>query len=360
MKKIMGGAIAASLLCAQLFGQEAAYKTWSNGTTEYVPLGSQLSIDTSAIPEGAGQVVFSFNSGEFTEYTGPIVFNEEGQIVLIYATKNAWGEVQNMEMFSAFVDGTAPTLKYMLSGPFYVDASGNAYVTGETAIHLYGEDALSGTEHVYVSLNEGETVDVVNSSVMYFNGMEDGPVSVSSRAVDYVGNESETIGLSVTVDSQGPQTAYACSIEPLVIDGVTYVNPSSEITISAEDGASGIKDIFISVNDSDFTRYQDTIIPLAGVDNYLIRAYAVDNLGNVGETVEFSFSTNLALTAPAVNWEVNGVVLTPADRGATDTLPAEVNEPAAADPAITEDPAVTADPAAVSEPIVETSPEAAL
>ncbi|HIW36305.1 MAG TPA: hypothetical protein IAA30_04920 [Candidatus Treponema faecavium] len=336
MKKVMGWIAAAALIASAAGAQETAYKTWNDGKTDYVPLGSKVSISADAIPEGAGTIVYSYNSGELTDYTAPVELTEEGTVSINYGTRNAWGEVSNMQLYTAVVDGTAPVVKYMLNGPVYADANGVTYVTQKTSVRVFGEDAGSGTEHVYVSVNGGEETDLVYTGVLPMGNVADGDVALSFYAVDRVGNTSAASSVSVVNDNVGPTAEITLSTEPLVINGVNYVNPTTEISVAATDDLSGVKDIYVSVNGADFARYQEVLLPAAGVDSCSVRAYAVDNLDNKGEIVELQFSTNLVLPVPTVVCGTDEAIQAAAAAPAEDTtVPADtaVTDEAAAEPA---------------------------
>ena len=77
----------------------------------------------------------------------------------------------------------------------------------------------------------------------------------------------------------------------------------TEITLTATDATSGVEDIFVSLDGSDF-------IPCSGViaidkeKEYHLKYYAVDNVGNVEIVNEINLLYDI--TAPATNNEIQG------------------------------------------------------
>lgn len=343
MKKIVGWITAAALLASAAGAQESTYKTWNDGKIDYVPLGSKVTISADAIPEGAGTIVYSYNSGELTDYTAPVELSEEGQVSVTYGTRNAWGDVADLQMYTAIVDGTAPVVKYMINGPVYTDENGVTYVSQKTGVRVFAEDSVSGTEHVFAAVNGGAETDLINKSVLSMNGIADGDVALTCYALDRVGNVSETVNVAVVNDNVGPVAEITLSAEPLVINEVSYVNPTTEISVAATDELSGVKDIYVSVNGSEFARYQDVLLPPAGVDSCIVRAYAVDNLDNKGEIVEMQFSTNLVLPVPTIECgtadavQAQAVVETPAAETVEEPAVVETEEPVAEEVVVEEE-----------------------
>lgn len=293
MKK---AALAVFALCSvcTLFAQEAVKKVWNDGTNDYVPLGTRVKLSAENLIEGSGTIYYTYNSGEPVEYTEPIALNEEGQVWISYATRDVFGHVSNHRTYTAFVDGTAPDPKYFVEGPSWIDGD-VFYFTSNTGFLLYGEDNLSGTEHIYVTLSGSDQAsDFAGSDFLYLTDSPDGEYTVEGYMVDYVGNASETVSAVGYLDNTAPEVTIAISPEPVELGGETWVDPAARFTISATDELSGVNAIYVSLNDSPFASYKfDSKLPISGTHS--IKMYAVDNLGNRSEVKEVSFSNNLTL-----------------------------------------------------------------
>lgn len=297
MKKI-SGIILAAVTMAAVSAQsiEAEPKVWNNGSTEYIPLGTEFHLEAENWNPDLGTIIYTHNAGNPVEYTEPVALTEEGTVVLSWVTMDLWGNVSNAKTYTAVVDGTAPEIKYMLNGPSYMDADGIFYATKDTGFQIFGEDALAGTERLYLDMGTGEIMDVTGSGLLYLTDIPDGPVSASCTAVDYVGNVSAPVEATVYVDNTAPSVYIDIDIPPVEVNGVQYVSPATKFTLSAEDALSGVEGIYISVNGSEFAKY-DAMQPLSPDEpgNYILQVYAKDNLGNTSDISEMTFSTNLAL-----------------------------------------------------------------
>ena len=155
MKRILS-IVLITMALATVAAQDTApvRKVWNNGTIDYIPLGTEFRLEAENWNPDTGSIFYTYNSGASTEYTTPVVLDEEGQFTLAWATHDVWGTVSNTKSYTGIVDGTAPAIKFLIEGPVYTDEAGVVYVTNQTGIQLFGEDELSGTEHIYLDTTE--------------------------------------------------------------------------------------------------------------------------------------------------------------------------------------------------------------
>ena len=181
---------------------------------------------------------------------------------------------------------------------------GSFYFTSETAFLAYGEDNLSGTKHIYFSLNNSGYEDIVNGDFLRLTGKSDGEYYGKGYLVDYVGNASDVISGYGYLDNTAPSVQIIIDPKPVTIGGTVYTDPKSSFSIEAVDRLSGVKGIYVSLNGSDFVRYElETSIPIRG--NLNLRVYAVDNLGNKSETTQMNFANNLKLPESNIFFDID-------------------------------------------------------
>ncbi len=283
---------------------EPVRKVWNDGTTDYIPLGTEFQLKADNWNEDSGIIVYTYNAGVSTEYKEPVPLMDEGPIVISWATQDLWGNISNAKTYSAIVDGTAPEVKFLVSGPSYVDSKGVFYVTEETGVQLFGEDELSGTEHIFVRLNDGAMEEIAKDSFIYLTDRQDGAVNAECVAVDYVGNASEKFVAYLYLDNSAPEVFIDIDMSPVEINGVQYVSPSTKFNLTATDKLSGVEGIYLSMDGAEFAKY-DATKPLMATTagEHVLQVYAKDNLGNVSEISEMSFNTRLTL--PPANLFLN-------------------------------------------------------
>ena len=298
MKRILGIA-GALLVLATVAAQDSApvRKVWNNGRIDYIPLGTEFRLEAENWNPNTGSIYYTYNSGESTEYTAPVALDEEGQFTLAWATQDVWGTVSNTKSYTGIVDGTAPTIKFLIEGPVHTDEDGVVYVTNQTGIQLFGEDKLSGTEFIYLDIEgTGEMDNVLDKGFIYLTDREDGAVYAEGYAVDYVGNASETMSAYVYLDNTAPSVHIDIDVPPVEADGVQYISPFTKISLSAQDALSGVDAIYLSWNGAEFARYDaTTLITAPETGSHVLQVFATDKLGNSSELAEFTFSTDLEL-----------------------------------------------------------------
>ena len=87
------------------------------------------------------------------------------------------------------------------------------------------------------------------------------------------------------------------------VEGLLYIGPGLDITLTSKDEMSGLANIYYSVNGGEYKVFKDKII-LDGEKEATIKYYAVDKVGNVEAPKELRVSTDF--TAPTTTHTVGG------------------------------------------------------
>lgn len=147
---------------------------------------------------GVWDIFVSFDNSEFTRYTGPIYFEEEGEFVgYAYVLDNVGNRSETFQA-TARIDETPPSVSLVPRQPFRT-FGGERYSEAGNEILLRANDRMSGVDLIEVSLN--------GSPFRPYEGPitlnETGFYSVRGRATDRVGNESRPQELSFYVSEDG-------------------------------------------------------------------------------------------------------------------------------------------------------------
>ena len=286
-------------------------KVWNNGTIDYIPLGTEIKLEAEN-------------------------WDGEGQFVLGWGTKDLWGTYGNTKIYTGIVDGTAPVISSLLSGPTYT-ANGVLYVTKDTSILFKGEDDLAGTEHLYTNLLDANYADVIKTGALSLAELPEGNVSASTYAVDYVGNISHPLITEFVIDNTAPAVEIELDIEPVLINNEQHVSPYAQFYISAADELSGVANVFVSVDGAEFAAFDTTnTLVIEEIGKHSLQVYAVDNLGNVSEITEMNFATDFKLPSAELFLSVSNETDTtqvpveatevPADTITEETVPAPIED----------------------------------
>jgi hypothetical protein len=138
----------------------------------------------------------------------------------------------------------------------------------------------------------------------------DGTVTVTSRAVDTLGNVVTSTGISLTVDNTPPTVAIACNLGPC--SSSAYPSAPVSVTLSASDGGSGIGSIHYTTDGTTPTLLSPSYTGAIGLNSTAtIRYRAWDQAGNASAIGQQAITINaptVTLTAPPAGTTIEGPV----------------------------------------------------
>jgi len=281
-----------ALVSSTIFAQEK--RIYNDGVVDYVPVGTAFSITAEDLESGIKEIQVSVDGSPFQTYTEPIILIEEGRHIIVYRAIDITGNVSRESIYTVVVDGTPPDGLVSVIGPKYISEKG-IYITSESMIVLWAEDALSGVQSIYFKLDE-------NPYIAYTEPIkieEEGLHRAEAYAVDNVGNRTPTFVVEGYVDNSPPLVAILPKEDLISANGKYYTNRDNEYFVRATDRYSGVKAIYISIDDSPYALYSGPFrIQSQGL--HKIAAKAVDNIGNESSLVSLSFFVDVTPPVPEI------------------------------------------------------------
>ncbi|MBN2613881.1 MAG: hypothetical protein JXB00_20150 [Bacteroidales bacterium] len=186
----------------------------------------------------------------------------------------------------------------------YVDPKGRTYIN--KALPIYLRLATSPDENSKSYLLKSE-VTTKYSNPMYFD-TEGYNTFRSPSQVDTVTKKVvyplQDIIFEVYSDSKPPVTSIDYgSAKPYKKENKTFINGMVELTLKAKDETSGLENIYYSVDKAAFTIY-NAPLKLDAEKEYIVKYYAVDNVGNVEPIHELVIVIDKS--RPKTGYEVSG------------------------------------------------------
>ena len=89
----------------------------------------------------------------------------------------------------------------------------------------------------------------------------------------------------------------------------TYYGKNLELTLSSYDAGSGVKSIYYSINNQDFKEYNSQINITENADQYTLKYYATDNVGNVEDEHKHKIEFFIDEDAPETFHNITGINL---------------------------------------------------
>lgn len=135
----------------------------------------------------------------------------------------------------------------------------------------------------------------------------EGPNTIKiTTYIDPNSKSQKPVNLDIYVDGSAPQSkAVTSGVVPYVFGGDSIFGPGLKIELTSKDAYSGVERIFYSINGEAYKEYANTTIDFSGEGKYILRYYAVDNVGNVENPKLVKFSIDL--TPPKTSLKVNGI-----------------------------------------------------
>ncbi|OHD57367.1 MAG: hypothetical protein A2Y33_07745 [Spirochaetes bacterium GWF1_51_8] len=165
----------------------------------YVPADNKFSIVAQDKLSGVKSVEYAVDGQEMQAYNGEIVLVEKsGQHTISFRATDNVGNVSETASYSFFIDGTAPSVE-IACDPAAFNKDGVNFISGKTAVVITAKDADTDIASIVYYVDGGEA-----QNYTYQFKLADGAHTIKAMAVDAVGNESEVVEYSVTVDAADP------------------------------------------------------------------------------------------------------------------------------------------------------------
>jgi len=268
-----------------LSGQEM--RIYNDGIIDYVPMTASFVLSADDYESSLKEIQYSVDGSALQVYNGPISFSTEGRHVIVYRAIDRTDNISSEQIYSVFVDGTPPDGLASVDGPLFIDGN-KIYISPRSAIVLWAEDNLSGVDTIYVSLDGGGYIAYTEPMTID----RDGRHSATAYAVDNVGNKTAEFKVEGYVDSTPPVVRITPKDQFVIVDGKNYTNRSNEYEISAYDNLAGVRNILVSLDGSEYVAYTSPFMVQAP-GQHVLRAKAVDNLGNESSFRELVFFTDV-------------------------------------------------------------------
>ncbi|MFW6181233.1 MAG: OmpL47-type beta-barrel domain-containing protein, partial [Spirochaetota bacterium] len=112
--------------------------------------------------------------------------------------------------------------------------------------------------------------------------------TATAYAVDNVGNRTPDFEVAGYVDNTAPEVSIQPEEDFVVVEGSNYTNRQNQFRVTASDRYAGVREVLVSLDGSEYVTYTGPFkVQLAG--RHILRATAVDNLGNRAEPVSVEF-----------------------------------------------------------------------
>lgn len=170
------------------------------------------------------------------------------------------------------------TLGQQNGAAIYTDSLGQVFVQANMPAYFFIAPDTSKGSRILIPSKDPK------SNPMYFDG----------NGVHYVrtqdGSTNKSIIFKIYADGVAPRIKLHFKNGVLINSGKRfYVDSGSKADIIANDNLSGVRAVFVSIDGSEFGNTKTILFDKR--NDYQIKSYAVDNVGNVSDTLQFRVIT---------------------------------------------------------------------
>ncbi|MDA3899468.1 MAG: hypothetical protein PF637_03000 [Spirochaetes bacterium] len=286
-------------------------KTYFDGVNTYANSMVMFKLDTSD-NFMSDKIMYTIDDIGETEYASPFSIADEGRHNIKYWGVDKIGNIENPQVFSIFIDNTAPETVVTTDEPVW-EVAGKYYISETNSVSITGRDTMSGLNNIQYAL-DGMSYTGYSTS---FKFTTEGDVDFRIRSEDNVGNVTDEFrvylpdvsgtptsmvrsSLSFYVDKTAPTVAIAADRPFLERKGKNVAGVDYNYSITADDTESGVREILYRLDGKGAFRKYDGTFNITTNGDHFIEARAIDNVGNRSEIVIISIFVDVIPPASTI------------------------------------------------------------
>lgn len=267
----------------------------------YLSGGSIVEITAADADAGLSKTFISVNGEPYKEYSQPIVFGKEGMYeIKVYSVDNL-GNKEDEVMRKFIVDSTPPTSSLSIEGDKHENT-----LSGRTILSLTAIDSF-GVNNIKYRIDSSEFA--VYQKPIQTARITEGEHTLKWFAIDKVGNKENEQTFTFFVDKTPPMVFEEIVGNSYMVGNKEYSSGRSQLKVAAVDNKAGVKEIFYSLNNGEFIKYEKPVLLSDIMGTMNVKSYAVDNVNNRSQsgasTESFSMPT-IDITGPTLTYKLDG------------------------------------------------------
>lgn len=270
----------------------------------YVGSGSAIALTAKDAISGVENIYYSIDGAPFKPYTEKIILQEEKEYVLKYYAVDNVGSVEKLHTIKLAIDKTNPSSDLIIEGDKYEDN-----ISGRTQLVLKAEDKSIGVSKIRFKLDEGSFKTYVRP--IHAAYLSEGEHTIAYYSEDKVKNTETEKSYTFYVDKTPPTIVEELIGKSFFAAGKEYSSGRTRLKLTTFDNKAGVKEVFYSVNGSEYEKYEKPFFLTQSSGNLVISAYAVDNVNNKTVSEEKNSKASIPyidLSGPNLSYSFNGPV----------------------------------------------------
>jgi hypothetical protein len=257
---------------------------------------------------GLQKVLFSINGADYKDFKDAVNLSEEKEFVLKHYAVDNVGNTEDIQSHNFIMDFTAPITVYSLEGIRFNDV-----LAPSLTISLSATDKVSGVDKIKYTLDGGTERNYMGPIRM--ETLSEGDHKLTYFTLDKVMNKEEAKTYAFFVDKTAPVVTSEVLGDKFTANGKEYYSGRTQIKLLAEDNKAGVKEVYYSMNGSDYLVY-DKPFALDQTKSVLaLKFYATDKVENKGLSKNHGDGkiTYIDLKGPSLTYNFDGATFSSRD-----------------------------------------------
>ncbi len=242
--------------------------------------GTTFNLASTDAISGLDNIFYKFDdAADFITYEGgeiPIEALNDGEHHLMYYSIDKVANTEEVIDYPFYLDKVPPVADIEVVGDNFAPTEGNDYVSPRSKIELSATDNKIGVDHIEYTINAG---DFTNYNDPFGGPGTEGDFTVSYKAVDKLGNMSETKELGLRMDLKPPESKFDFTGAHYAQSGVVWMTRDTRVVLSATDNACGVLKTEYKIAEDPTTQYMDPF-QIQEEGRYLLKYWSFDMVNN--------------------------------------------------------------------------------
>jgi hypothetical protein len=268
----------------------------------YISDPQEITLTASDQLSGVGNIYYSIDGSPFQVYKSPLIIDQEKEYNLKYYSADNVGNAEAVNSMVIVLDKTHPHTQLQISEDKYENI-----ISGRSQIILTAEDKGAGINDIFYSIDDGPVKKYASPVRAVF--LSQGDHKLAYHSTDNVNNAEADNTYDFYVDKTPPTIVQEILGKSFFAGGREYSSGRSQLKLTTFDNKAGIKEVFYSINNSEFLKYEKPVFLANVTGNLTVKAYALDNVNNKTESLEKGDKTNIPyvdLSGPSISYGFSG------------------------------------------------------
>jgi hypothetical protein len=180
-------------------------------------------------------------------------------------------------------------------------------LSGNSLISLNADDVSSGVASLKIKLDEGSEQNY--NGAINTASIQQGEHKLAYWSVDNVENTEQQHEFVFYIDKTPPTILQEIIGKTYMINGKEFSSGQSQLKLTTLDNKAGVKEVFYSINNSEYKKYEKPVMLSAVSGSLEIKAYAIDKVNNKSQVTENTQASEIPyidLSGPTLGYSLQG------------------------------------------------------